>query len=413
MSLVLARGPQSPAESARAKTAIAAAHARRVNEWSEIAAVHADVATLTPGVFSQIDAAVCGFDNARGRYLAARLLISARVPFADVGAAADHGLCRVSVAHVARGSGSDGNSETACPICPWSIEQLARTGEDLGLACAGIQLDSDAGASSTLTLGHRAATLAVRETLALCGALPRVQPSVGREIRDDLYGLRLESFRVRLEPGCAADHSLAAPAEPLGLEPDEIRLGELTSACSIHPEDTIVLAASELVETAMCVHCFATARPLRRVGSPRPPCTGCGGPMAPVRRARRVRWGDAAASMRHASASEWFAPGGDAFAVEGRDGARAYRFPAPRVAWQAGAPWSEEAARRRYERLPSDYDLDAIRRKRIAILGLGHVGAAVLQQLAPLPFAGFLLLDRDSFQERNRPSFAIPVEERT
>jgi len=47
----------------------------------------------------------------------------------------------------------------------------------------------------------------------------------------------------------------------------------------------------------------------------------------------------------------------------------------------------------------------------VAFLGLGHVGSAALQQLAPLPFAGFLLVDRDRIEEHNLPSSSLPVED--
>jgi hypothetical protein len=389
---------------------LARAYVRRVNPWSETVRLADDVETLTPGVFAGIDVAVCTLDSPRGRLITARLLLAARIPFVDAGALAEQWMARCSVADPARAQRGDPGAEPSCPICGWSRETLLRSGEDLGFPCASVP-DTGEGAASTLTLGQRAAGLAVREVLALAGVVP-LPPSVGRELREDLRSLRLESFRVPFEPGCAADHALAS-GDPLqlDLEPAGLRLADLARACRFEPEDTIVLAASELVHVAACgPPCWEVARPLRRIGSPRLPCSRCGAPQSTLRRTRRVRWAEAAACVGHASAARWFEPG-DAFAVEGRDGARLYRFPAPPLAWEPGEPWREAAARPRFRRLPADYDLDAIRGRRVALVGLGHVGSAVLQQLAPLPFAGFLLVDRDRIEEHNLPSISLPVEE--
>lgn len=410
MTQSLARRDLSDAEPPRVKVGIAARWLRRANEWSDVATIAADVATLTPGAFSGIDAAICSYDNARARYLSARLLLAARVPWIDAGVLADRFVARVQVCDPARVSGAAPDAEPSCIACPWGATQLARSGEDLSLACAGVQMGSGDGAPSTLPMGQRAASLAVHELLALLGVVRGLAPHPGFEIRDDLGRMRLERFRVRPSDACAADHALCAPSELIGLEPEELLLGELARACDVRPEDAIVLATTELVHTAACLRCWSTSFPFRRLGGPRLPCGGCGAPMVPVRRTRRVRWGEAAASVRHASASEWLSPG-DKFAVISRGGVRTYRFPAKPLDWRAGAPWHEATARPRYERLPGAFDLDAIRTKRIALLGAGNLGSAALQQLAPLPFAGFLVVDRDVFEERNRASFALPVEE--
>ena len=127
--------------------------------------------------------------------------------------------------------------------------------------------------------------------------------------------------------------------------------------------------------------------------------------MWPLHRTRRLRWGDAASSVEQRAASAWFQPG-DAFAVAA-DPPRLYAFPAPPLAWQAGIPWNEERDDERFRRLPKNYDLERIRQTRIAIIGLGHVGGAVLEQLAPLPWAGFLLIDRDAMLPHNFQSHPL------
>jgi hypothetical protein len=392
---------------ALAKVELARAYVRRLNPWSEIACLGADVATLTPAVLSDVDVAVCTLDSPRGRLIAARLFLASRTRFVDAGALAEQWLARCTVCDPTRTPG-DPVAEPSCPVCAWSRATLLRSGEDLGLPCASA-LDTGEGASSTLTLGQRAAGLAVREALALAGVVP-LEPSVGRELREDLRALRLESFRVPLAPDCAADHALASGERvQLDLEPGELCLGDLGWACGVGPDDTIVLSGSELVHTAACRRCREIARPLRRAGRPLPPCARCGAPLGPLRRARRISWAEAAARTPRASAAEWF-DRGDAFAVQGRPGVRVYRFPPPPLPWERGGPWRGAEARPRFRRLPADYDLDAIRRTRVALLGLGHVGSAVLQHLAPLPFAGFLLVDRDRIEEHNLPSFSLPAE---
>ena len=91
---------------------------------------------------------------------------------------------------------------------------------------------------------------------------------------------------------------------------------------------------------------------------------------------------------------------------------RAVRFPPAPLAWQPGsAAWSEARDRALFARLPAHYDLDRIRRGRLAILGVGHAGSAVLAQLAPLPLAGLVLVDRDHFAPHNAQSFALPAQE--
>jgi hypothetical protein len=256
-------------------------------------------------------------------------------------------------------------------------------------------------------MGQRGATLGTRETLALAGAID-LQPSVGCEIRDDMASMRLERFAVPAdEEGCAGHHELACPdLELLDLEPSQLRLGELARACAIDPDDNLVLASREVVELASCVACLFPSYPYRRTQHTLGCCQHCGAEMAPLRRSRRLRWGAAAEQVGERPASEWFDPG-DRFAVVGKRGTRAFAFPAPPLDWQRGKPWNAEEGALRFERLPGAYHLERIRRTRLAIVGVGHVGAAVLHQIAPLPWAGLLLVDRDRLEARNTPAYPL------
>jgi hypothetical protein len=312
---------------------------------------------------------------------------------------------RVTVCDPAGVSTGDPQAPRSCLVCCWSPGSLARAGEDVGVPCAGFPEDEPY--ASSLTSGQRAATLGARETLALAGAVD-LPPSVGFEIRDDMASLRVERFAVPAdEEGCAGHHALACPdLEQLELEPAQLRLGELSRACGIYPADHIVLASRELAELAMCVACLLPGYPYRRVDRRLACCRRCGGEMEPVRRTRRLRWGAAAEQVGALPASEWF-DAGDRFAVVGKRGTRAFAFPAPPLEWQSGKPWNAEEGAQRFERLPRVYDLERIRSTRLAIVGVGHVGAAVLQQIAPLPWAGLLLVDRDRFESRNAPAYPL------
>ena len=91
---------------------------------------------------------------------------------------------------------------------------------------------------------------------------------------------------------------------------------------------------------------------------------------------------------------------------------RAYRFPPAPLAWQPGrSAWVAARDRELFVRLPEVYDLERIRRGRLALIGLGHLGSAALAQLAPLPLAGVILVDRDHFAPHNRQAYGIPVGE--
>lgn len=401
-------GARSPGAARPAKTALAAAHLHRVNRWTACVRLDADVASLPPSVFAGCDAAIVTLDNHRARFTAARLLIAAHVPFVDAGSLAAQGISRVTVADPARAR-RDLDAEPSCPSCCWSAEQIARAGGEGSLPCAGFALGD--GAASTLTAAHRAATLAVREALALAGML-RLRPSIGCEHRDDLAALRLESYRVPFNPECAAHHELGCErVTHLERQPDALRLDELAQLCRLEPDDELLLAGTEVVELALCVRCGARAHPYRRVGSAAIPCRACGAELAPARVTRRVRWSDAAPQLGSASAASLFVAG-DAFAVRGRGGARAYRFPPAPLPWEPGrSAWNEDTDRALFVRLPELYDLERIRRGRLAIIGVGNIGAAVLAQIAPLPLAGVVLVDRDDFAPHNAMSFGIAVEE--
>ena len=107
--------------------------------------------------------------------------------------------------------------------------------------------------------------MAAREALALAGAID-LAPSVGRELRDDLSRMTIESFVIRESAAdCAADHVLAsAEVVPLGVEPGSIRFADLAKACALQFEDEIVLAGSELISTAICANCRHVSQPYTR-----------------------------------------------------------------------------------------------------------------------------------------------------
>jgi hypothetical protein len=240
----------------------------------------------------------------------------------------------------------------------------------------------------------------------------RLRPSIGREHRDDLTRLRLDSYRVPFDPACPAHHELGCERRAdLDRAPAGLRLDELASRCGLEPDDELLLAATGVVELALCARCSAPAHPYRRVGSPPLACSACGGALAPARVTRRLRWSDVAARVGSESAAALFVDG-DVFAVRGRAGVRSFRFPPSPLAWQpGGSTWVEGRDRELFVRLPEAYDLERIRGGRLALIGLGHLGSAVLAQLAPLPLAGVILVDRDHLAPHNRQAFGISVGE--
>jgi molybdopterin/thiamine biosynthesis adenylyltransferase len=396
----------SAAAAGRAKVAMAAEAVRAVNPWSEIFAMQDDVAALAPGVLANVDAVLLGFDNLRARYAAARLCLAARVPYVDMGVRADLWHARISVCDPARRTPAAARAaEAPCLVCGWSDSQLARAGVDTGVPCAQLGVDAG-GLPSTLLMAQRAASAAARELLALVGAVD-VAPDVGCELRDDLRTLRFESFALRERPDCAADHALAAARRTaLRLAPGEVLLADLARTARLEDGEHVVIAAGEWVTAAACRECGELVETCRRAGQPLGSCPRCAAALAPLRRARRVRWSDARAHATGLWADAWFAPG-DVFAVDGPSGARAYVFPAAPMSGEPGTRWDEPAARPRFERLPDAFDLARIRCSRLAFLGLGHVGAAALQQLAPLPWAAVLLLDREAIELRNLQAHAF------
>ncbi len=380
----------------RWKAALARDHVRRVNPWSEVAVLAADLAELTPGFLAALDVAIVAVDNERARFLATRLLLAARVPWVDAGVRADLWVARATVC--ATGVGS------ACLVDAWSPEHLARAGEDIGMPCAGI--DTGEGFPSTLVMGQAAAALAAHQALALAG-ITGDPACAGQELRLDLRAGRLERFHLRPNPRCAADHVLgSAPTVWRAGDPRDVRLGDLMNECAVTPEMAIVLGAGELVTTAVCRDCLDTSPAYRAPAHPLPPCPRCGGQRAGIRRARRVRWGDAAALAAAEPASAWFRAG-EVFADEAGTRVRVCGFGPPAVPWEPASPWNDSAARVRFARLPTQWDLGRVRETRIGIIGLGHLGAAVLQQLAPLPWKGILAADRDVLTEPNRQAYPL------
>jgi hypothetical protein len=372
-------------------------HVRRVNPWTAVALWPGDVTDLTPAHVAGIDLVIGAVDNDRARIALTRLTMAARADFLDAGVRADLFTGRVSVTRSLAGE--------PCLACGWSGERLARSGEDVGLPCAGLEATPIYG--STLLMAQATAALAVHQALAMVGVTG--EPAwIGHELRVDLHAGRLERFRRSLDPACAADHALAAPdAAPLPIAPEAISLGALMAICDASVDTVVVLAGSELVSSALCPACSTRVRPFLLPAHALGPCRACGAPVAPVRRTRRVRWGDAAATACGLAASAWFRPG-EVFALVDDGRTRTFAFaPAAPLAWEAGQNWDAAAGAVRFARLPRCYDLDHIREKRLALVGLGHLGAAILQALAPLPWAGLLLCDRDVFEPLNAQSYPL------
>lgn len=383
----------------RAKAVLARDHVRRVNPWSAVASLAVDLAVLTPGMLASLGVAIVAVDNERARFLASRLLIAARVPYVDAGVRADLWMARATVSSPADGG--------ACLIDAWTPEHLARAGEDVGMPCVGIETGD--GFPSTLVMGQAAAAVAAHQALALAGVTG--EPAcTGHELRLDLRAGRLERFRLQRNPRCAADHVLgSAPIVWRAGEPRDVRLGDLMRECAVTPEMAIVLGAGELVTAAVCRGCLDTCSAYRATGQPLSPCPRCGGQLAATRRARRVRWGEAAGVAARKPASAWFRSG-DVFAVEDGSRVRVYGFGPPALPWEPGSPWTAAESRVRFARLPKQWDLGRVRETRIGIIGLGHLGAAVLQQLAPLPWKGILAADRDVLGEHNLHAYALAAD---
>ena len=62
----------------RPKAAVARDHVRRVNRWTDIAAVQADLEELPPGIFAGLDAAVLALDSLGARFIGTRLFLTAQ-----------------------------------------------------------------------------------------------------------------------------------------------------------------------------------------------------------------------------------------------------------------------------------------------------------------------------------------------
>jgi molybdopterin/thiamine biosynthesis adenylyltransferase len=382
-----------------AKVRIAHDHLRRRNPWSDVAVMEADVATLTPAALLGIDAALLAFDNDAARADANRLLTAARVPAVDAGVRADLWLARATVI--------DPRSGGACGLCGWSRERLARAGEDVGVPCA--QVESGDGWPSSLPMGHAAAALAVHALLALAGVLGEA-PGSGTELRLDLRRTRLERFDVARDPACAVAHGFAL-SEPtrLDLDPLATSLRAMLVAAGATPDDVVLLARGAFVAAAACAGCGRGAVPLTPAGALLPACGSCGGAMHALRQVRRAPASALLAAGGDRPSSAWLAPG-DVFALERDGAARAFLLPGAGGPWQRGRPLQADEAAVRFRALPECIDLERVRATRLALLGLGHLGAAALSQLAPLPWAGLLLVDRDAVEEPNLAAWALAAE---
>ena len=386
----------------RSKVEVAHDYVRRMNPWTEIATVHADLGDLVAGVVAGLDAAAVALDSLGARFVASRLLLAGRIPHVDLGVLAEDWHARATVsAAVPYG---------ACQVDSWSTAQLGRAGEDVGLPC--VAAETGDGFPSTLAMGHAAAALGARELLALTGAIADA-PRIGREIRLDLRHGRYDVFRLPLAAACAADHVLAT-ARVERLDPRSLlaSLGELMTACGAEADTSVVLTTAAVVTLGVCQACGESCRPYL-LPDALEPCPACGGRLAALRRVRRLPWGEAAPVVARRTASAWLRPG-DAFAlVPAADAGRAvlFAFPPPPLAWEPGAPWDEAAARERFARLPRSFDLARIRSCRIGVLGAGHLGAALIEQIAPLPWKGILVVDRDVLEPINAASHALAARE--
>jgi ThiF family len=382
-----------------AKVRVACDHLRQVNPWTDVAVWAGDVTHLTPAHFAGADLVIGAVDNDGARVALARLAMAAGVDLIDAGVRADIFTGRVTVTSTRVGG--------PCLACSWSRDRLARSGEDVGLPCAGLETVPIYG--STLLMAQATAALAVHQALAMTGVTG--EPAwLGHELRVDLHAGRFERFRRSLDPACAADHVLAAPdASPLPVAPEAISLGALMAACGASADTIVVLAGRELVPSALCPNCSTRVRPFLPPAHALHPCAACGVPVAAARRTRRVRWGDAATTVGGLSASTWFQPG-DVFAVVDDSRPRKFAFAPPLpLAWEAGQSWDAAANAIRFARLPRCYDLERVRAVRLALVGLGHLGAAILQALAPLPWAALLCCDRDFLEPLNAQSYPLPA----
>src|SRR5207245_10440107 len=102
-------------------------------------------------------------------------------------------------------------------------------------------------------------------------------------------------------------------------------------------------------------------------------------------------------------------PGGASARVPGAEAGRPTLFAVASAPLHAepGVQWDEAAARERFARLPRSFDLARIRSCRIGVLGAGHLGAALIEQIAPLPWKGMLIVDRDVVEPGNIPSHPL------
>ncbi len=375
------------------KVDVAHRHLRSVNRWSAISTVPADVGTLTPGCFTGCTVALVAVDNERARLLATRLLRAAEVPYVDVGVRADLAVARATVISA--------TASAACLCCNWPRPHLARAGVDVGMPCDAV-VESGDGFPSTLVMGQAAAALGAHQALALAGVVPE-KARVGEEIRLDLTAMRLSRFDLPTNHDCAADHALAGGRTALVVSPADVTLGALLASCGIRGESTVVVSA-EIVTRAFCQGCRHVGSPYARLSEPAC-CDQCGAPSAPLRRTTALAW-DAVPPALHAEPASRWLKRGDVFAIVDADETRVYALAAPPLPADLGLPWDATAAER-FVRLPRTLDLERVRSTRLAIIGLGNVGAAALAQLAPLPWKGVVLADRDQLAQHNLQAHAL------
>jgi molybdopterin/thiamine biosynthesis adenylyltransferase len=388
----------SAAAASLAKVELARAHLRALDPGVEITAVCGDVAELTPADLEGLAVCATAFDNDRARLVAARLCGAAGTPWVDGGSRADLWIGRVSVADPRKTSG--------CGACHWSEPRLAAAGEDRGASCAGVDLGD--GNPSSAFVAHATAALMAHEILALAGIVREV-PATGCELRVDLRRRRIDRVALPRDAHCPAEHAFASPSRSrLAFHPSELSLGELLQRCGAREPETLVLCAAELAVAVVCPALHVVESPLLPVESlPEGRCPACGEAMRVLRRARRLPVGEVPHALLARSASAWFRSG-DAFAIEPPEGpARVFLLPAERRRPEPGPGWGAARLAARVAALPGCIDVERARTTRLALLGLGHLGSALLLQLAGLPLGGVVLVDRDFVEERNLASHAL------
>jgi hypothetical protein len=189
----------------------------------------------------------------------------------------------------------------------------------------------------------------------------------------------------------------------LAISPAATTLRALLQACGASSACTLVLDG-EIVTRAMCTDCHRVVEPYVRAGATTE-CEDCGGGLVSLRRTARVAWDAVPPALADRPAARWLRRG-DVFAIVDDETVRVFAIAAPPLPLAPGRAWVA-ADGERFVRLPRAFDLARVRSLRLAIVGLGNVGGAALAQLAPLPWAGVVLVDRDRLEPHNLQAHAL------